>query len=406
MVASREDCLRCRSNNADPDRSITVKIRTVGAVLSLSAVCLAALAQPARGLPVLHPQVSPVHVSPAQVTTRLDIASLQRDLDGAVRAGVPGVVYLIRTGGSTTILTSGSADLASGRAMTAQDRARIGSITKTFVATLVLQLVGQRRLALDAPVAQWLPDLLPGGRTITVRQLLQHTSGLYDYTEDVDWNRFYQTEPLRRWTPEQLIHDFSLNHPQVFAPGAGWGYSNTGYLVLGLLVEKVTGQPLERLLAERLLRPLGLHDTYLPSRPAIRGRFAHGYTDTGTGQRDVSRIDPSYAWAAGAMVSTASDIATFYRALLAGRVLPKRLLDEMTRFQDLGDGFGYGLGLMQTTYPGCSVLRGHTGGGLGFATDAEQTLDGRRQVVVLVNTDTIPEAAYPWFQKMADLSYC
>lgn len=383
-----------------------MKIRRVGTTLCLTAICVAALAQTALGSPAPHLQVSPVQVSPVQATPRLDLAAMQRDLDGAVRAGIPGVVYLIRTGGITTILTSGSADLSSGRAMAAQDRARIASITKTFVATLVLELVAQRRVALDAPVARWLPDLLPGRRAITVRQLLQHTSGLYDYAEDEDWYRFYQNEPLRRWTPEQLIHDFSLNHPQLFAPGAGWGYSNTGYLVLGLLVEKVAGQPLERVLEQRLLRPLGLHDTYLPTQPAIRGRSAHGYTDTGTGQRDVSRIDPSYAWAAGAMVSTASDIATFYRALLAGRVLPTRLLHEMTTFQDLGDGFGYGLGLMQTVYPGCSVLRGHTGGGLGFATDAEQTRDGRRQVVVLANTDTIPEAAYPWFQKLAALSYC
>lgn len=143
----------------------------------------------------------------------------------------------------------------------------------------------------------------------------------------------------------------------------------------------------------------------MPTGPGIRGRHAHGYRDLGHGNIDVDRYDPSYAWAAGAVVSTVTDIATFYRRLLSGRILPPAQLAEMTRFRALGDGSGYGLGLQRQPFP-CRTVRGHTGGGLGFSTDAELSLDGRRQVVVFANTETIPTKAYQSLCRAAELAFC
>ncbi|MEU8613448.1 serine hydrolase domain-containing protein, partial [Actinoplanes sp. NPDC048791] len=332
----------------------------------------------------------------------VDLGAVQRALDQAVAAGVPGIVYLVRDGARSTVLTSGKADVSTGRPVTANDRFRIDSITKTYLATVVLQLQAEHRLNLDAPVGRWLPGLLPGGDRITARHLLGHTSGLFDYAEDPRFD--YRADPLRVWDPVDLVR-LGTSHPLLFTPGAGYTYSNTGYVVLGLLVERITGQKLERVLDRRILRPLDLRHTWFATGSAIRGRHAHGYTVDPTGLRDITRIDASHVWATGALIATPADVATFFRALLGGRVLPARQLAEMKQFRDSGDGYDYGLGLMKRQYA-CAIVLGHAGGGLGFSTDAVQTTDGTRQAVVFANTDTIPDAAYQWFQKAADLTFC
>jgi len=338
----------------------------------------------------------------AGVAGRVDLAAVQQALDQAVAAGVPGIAYLIRDGARTTVLTSGAANVSTHRPVTANDRFRIASIAKTYLATIVLQLESEHRLSLDTPVGRWLPALLPDGDKITARQLLGHTSGLFDYAEDPRFN--YLTDPLRVWKPVDLVR-LGTSHPLLFAPGTGFAYSNTGYIVLGLLVERITGQQLEQVFDRRILRPLSLRHTYFATGTAIRGRHAHGYTVDATGLRDITRIDASAVWAAGALIATVGDVATFFRALLGGRVLPAHQLAEMKQFRDLGDGSGYGLGLMRQQYP-CAVVLGHTGGGLGFSTDSAQTVDGARQAVVFVNTEAIPEAAYQWFQNAARLTFC
>jgi D-alanyl-D-alanine carboxypeptidase len=335
-------------------------------------------------------------------TGRVDLVAVQQALDQAVATGVPGITYLILDGARTTVLTSGEANVSTHRPVTANDRFRIASITKTFLATVVLQLEAEHRLNLDAPVGRRLPGLLPDGDRITTRQLLGHTSGLFDYAEDPRFN--YLTDPLRHWKPVELVR-LGTSHPLLFAPGTGFAYSNTGYIVLGLLVERITGQRLERVFDRRILRPLSLSDTYFATGPSIRGRHAHGYTSDGTGLRDITRTDASHVGAAGAMIATVADVATFFHALLHGRLLPARQLAEMKQFRDLGDGSGYGLGLMKQQYP-CAVVLGHTGGGLGFSSDSAQTVDGARQSVVLVNTEAIPDDAYQWFQKAAQLTFC
>jgi D-alanyl-D-alanine carboxypeptidase len=373
-----------------------MKLWRITASVASALVLTAALAPPA-GAGVLPgtPRGTPAAPGP-------DLGAVQRALDQAVAAGVPGITYLIRDGNRTTVLTSGKANVSTGRRMTADDRFRIASIAKTYLATVVLQLEAEHRLDLDAPVGRRLPGLLPDGDRITARHLLGHTSGLYDYAEDPRFD--YVADPLRRWDPVDLVR-LGTSHPLLFAPGTGFAYSNTGYIVLGLLVERITGQRLERVLERRILRPLAVRHTYFPTGPSIRGRHAHGYTVDATGLRDITRIDASQAWAAGALIATAGDVAIFFRALLGGRVLPARQLAEMKQFRDLGDGFGYGLGLMRQQYP-CAVVVGHTGGGLGYSTDSAQTLDGTRQAVVLANTEAIPDAAYQWFQRAAELTFC
>ncbi len=224
---------------------------------------------------------------------------LQRALDRVVAAGVPGAVLLVREGDRTIRLASGSENLKPRTPMRADDRFRVGSITKTFVATVVLQLVGERRLALEDTVERWLPGVVPNGKRITLHQLLNHTSGLFDYGGDRKFIAEAYRHPLKDWTPRQIVAVATAHKPR-FAPGMGWSYSDTNYYVLGLIVEAATKHSLARELRDRIFTPLRLRATSLPSAPAIAGRYAHGYFLRP--RQDVSVGSPSVFWAAGALV--------------------------------------------------------------------------------------------------------
>jgi D-alanyl-D-alanine carboxypeptidase len=311
-------------------------------------------------------------------------AELQRTLDRVVAAGVPGAVLLVRAGGRTTRLTAGYGALRPKRPMRAGDHFRVGSITKSFVATVVLQLVAERRLALEDPVARWLPGLVPGGERITVRQLLNHTSGLFAFAADRDFVSQASRDPLRVWAPREIVA-IATAHPPMFAPGSGWSYSDTNYFVLGLIVERATGRPLAAELERRILAPLRLRATSLPAGPDIAGPHAHGYFLRPL--QDVTVGSPSVQWAAGALVSDADDVARFFRALLGGRLVRRDLLALMqttVAAPQLGPGTGYGLGLLKVGEP-CGALWGHTGASPGYVADALNSRGGTRQVVVLAN---------------------
>ena len=175
-----------------------------------------------------------------------------------VRAGVPGVVVHVRRGRSTLELAAGRADLATARACGSGDRFKVGSITKTFVATAVLQLVGRGPAAAGRQVERWLPGLVPGGSRITVRELLAHTGGLFDYLDDPRPFAPYLAGDFGfRWTPRRLVR-IAVSHPPLFAPGAAFSYSNTGYLLLGLIAERAGGEPIAAQLHDRIIAPLGL----------------------------------------------------------------------------------------------------------------------------------------------------
>ena len=214
---------------------------------------------------------------------------LRAALDALVAAGVPGALVLVRDGDRTIRLAAGYGNLAERTPIRATDRFRIGSETKTFVATVVLQLVGERKLSLADTVEHWLPRLVPGGETITIRQLLSHTSGLFDYAEDKVFERQLDN-PMKVWTPRQLVA-IATAHAPLFTPGARWSYSNTDYILLGLIVAKATGNPLGRELRQRIFTPLRLRATSFDTKPRIAGVFGRRPTIP-TGAGPLSFIEP------------------------------------------------------------------------------------------------------------------
>jgi D-alanyl-D-alanine carboxypeptidase len=351
--------------------------------------------------------------APAASTT------LPSAMQALVAAGAPGVLVLARNGSHSLRLAAGVSDRAHHTPMRMGDRFRIGSVTKTFVATLVLQLVGEGKLTLDDSVEKWLPGVVPDGNAITVRQLLNHTSGLFDYLNDGDGTvvkPYLQGKLGYVWAPRALV-GVATKHPPHFPPAEGWSYSNTGYIVLGLIVEAATGDSLATELRRRVFAPLGLRNTSLDASPRIAGRHAHGYYRAGRGPlQDVTALSPSIAWAAGGIVSTVGDLAQFYRSLLGGRVLRPDLLQAMETTTPMGPaGEDYGLGLWETRSlgfePGFSLpcadrVWGHDGDFPGYLTYAFNSMDGRRQAIVAINDDALPKRAHPAVSRVVGRAFC
>jgi len=313
---------------------------------------------------------------------------LQELVDQIVARGAPGATLLVRDGESTETFTSGVADRKTERPLGDKDLYRVGSVTKTLISTLALQLVEQGKLDLDATVADYLAQLLPTGDEITIRQLLNHTSGLFSFNYDRKFVRqLLQGDSFR---PRELIA-YSTRHDVLFPPGTDWSYSNTNYIVVGLLVRTVGGEKVKSQLADRILRPLGLTATTLPMRDTgFDARHAHGYVGRrGGGLWDVTlEFSPTWIWAAGAVISNTSDLATFYRGLLAGDLLEPESLDEMKTTVSAGPGVGYGLGILSLNLP-CGTAWGHDGIFIGYYTVALSTEDGARQAAVMMNVDPV-----------------
>jgi D-alanyl-D-alanine carboxypeptidase len=328
--------------------------------------------------------------------------------DAVVEAGSPGALVLVDDGSSRREETSGLAVLEGRVPLGAHDRFRIGSITKTFVAVVVLQLIDEHRLGLKDTVERWLPGLVPSGRRITVRQLLAHTSGLADYADDPDFVRRTVAQPRRQWTPRELV-GLALARGPVARPGERFAYASTNYVLLGMMVERATGTSLERQLRGRIFVPLELEDTSFEP-DAWEGRhYAHGYApsehDGIVGSlataRDRSTVGASWAWAAGAIVSTASDLSLFLGAVLQGRLLPPRLLELMRPVR----GSRYGLGLAAFHTP-CGTAIGHTGAVLGTVSAAWSNGDGRRRVVAMSNSLPLSPSAGAALKRLLDASFC
>jgi D-alanyl-D-alanine carboxypeptidase len=328
--------------------------------------------------------------------------------DAVVAAGSPGALVLVDDGSSRREEASGLAVLQGRVPLHSRDRFRVGSITKTFVAVVVLQLVDEHRLGLDDTVERWLPGLVPGGGRITVRELLGHRSGLADYASDAAFVRRTVAQPRRRWTPREVLH-VALAEGPVARPGERFAYASTNYVLLGLVFEHATGTSLERQLRRRIFAPLGLQDTSFAPAPLIRGRYVHGYApsehDGIVGSiataRDRSTVGTSWAWAAGSIVSTAPDLSRFFGAVLQGRLLPPRLLELMRPAR----GARYGLGLAAFRTP-CGAAIGHTGALLGTVTAAWSSPDGRRRVVAMSNSFPLTPAAEAAFRRLLDESFC
>jgi D-alanyl-D-alanine carboxypeptidase len=319
-----------------------------------------------------------------------------------VAAGMPGAVVYVRDRTGVRAAAAGRADLRKKTPLSPAMSFRVGSITKSFVATVVLQLIGEGKLSLADTLDHWLPGVVPAGPQITVRELLNHTSGIANYTSEVTFAAALVAMPLRVWTPLELV-SFVDGRPPLFAPGTVWYYSNTNFILLGLIVERITGRPLGDELRDRIFQPLGLAHTALPTAAAsMPNPFAHGYLLPNNGlipvrtYRDVTAWNPSWAWAAGAVVSTADDLARFYGALLSGDLLKPELLaameDTVPMTTDPG-GPGYGLGLIHDAdVTACSDTWGHDGAVPGYTSFVSGRRDGSRVAVVLVNSSVTRRA--------------
>ncbi|KQV05724.1 hypothetical protein ASE03_08120 [Kitasatospora sp. Root187] len=320
-----------------------------------------------------------------------DRVALDRALHDVVEAGGASAVLgrVVQDGRTVWQGAAGQSDLDTGAPVRADGRFRIGSTTKTFVSTVVLQLVAEQKVKLDDPIERHLPGTVPNGANITVRQILNHTSGLYSFTSDPELG-LSSPEALRAWAesdrattyrPQDLLA-MAFRHEPLFAPGTDWSYSNTNYIVAGQLVEKVTGRSWAKEVERRIIQPLGLHNTSMPSTSmAIPGPHAKGYLKFGDTRIDVTRLNPSMAGSAGAGISTTADLTRFNAALLGGRLLRPAELAEMKTPspQALAHGVGYGLGLWRTVLP-CGEFWGHDGAIPGYATMLMGDVTGRRQI--------------------------
>jgi len=314
---------------------------------------------------------------------------LQQLLDADRLSGVPGPFAQVRDGGHVWRGASGVADVVTRRPVHPWFQHRVGNVAKTVVAATVLQLVGERKVALDAPIGRYLPDVVPGplGQQVTVRMLLGETSGIGNYSDGF----FRVPDDLeamrnRHFTPRELVA-LGLAKRPTNAPGAAWAYSNTNYVIAGMLIEKITGRRYGAEVERRIVRPLGLLGTYFPgAERGIRGPHANAYAPwPGDTLRDFTDYDMSWAWAAGEMISTPQDLNRFYQALLTGRVLRSDLLAEMlTTAPPASEVEGHGLGIYWVR-TACGRMWGQDGSVVGHRALTLHSPDAKRQVTLAEN---------------------
>ncbi|MEU8708207.1 serine hydrolase domain-containing protein [Streptomyces sp. NPDC048565] len=338
--------------------------------------------------------------------------------------GFPGALAAVEDSrGRVRDYTAGTGDLETGAAVPVNGQVRAGSNTKSFTSAVVLQLVGEGKVDLDEPIETYLPGLVHGdgidGARITVRNLLQHTSGLPDYVQSLPPNPFEIRDTY--YNPREML-DLALSEKALFEPGTKWQYSNTNYILAGLLVEKVTGRPFGEEITNRIIRPLGLKDTYWPNagERGIRGAHPKGYASTTPGGplEDITRLDPSQASSAGQLVTTPRDLNRFFSALLGGEVLDAAELKQMKTTVPAAEGSTtpnteYGLGLFRTPLTCGAELWGHGGSIHGYETFSGVTDDGRAATVavtalssaVAADTEGILDA-HQHVQDLVDTAIC
>ncbi|MFE4355357.1 serine hydrolase domain-containing protein [Kitasatospora sp. NPDC056800] len=336
--------------------------------------------------------------------------TVQQGLDALVRDdGIVGTLANVEKGNSRARdYTAGVGDLATKAKVPVDGQVRAGSNTKAFTAVVVLQLVAEGKIALDAPVETYLPGLVRGdgidGRNITVRQILQHTSGLPEYLRGDATFHYYE--------PRDLL-DNALRFKADFAPGTGFNYSNTNYLVAGLIVQRVTGHAIAAEIDNRVVKRVGLRHTYFPAPGDTTIREPHPkgyYRDTPDAPlRDVTETDPSFGWAAGQLVSTNSDLNRFFSALLRGELLPPAQLAEMKKTvpaESVGPGAAYGLGLVSRPLPCGGRYWGHGGSFPGYETRGGVTEDGRTAANIAVTSRPADKAALRHVEVVAETALC
>ena len=359
---------------------------------------------------------SPSPTSPSTASAALqpfDAGTLRADFERTAKEVlVPGAMMLLVTPEGTLTTAYGTGVRDAQHAISAEDHIRVGSVTKTWTTTVILQLVQEGKLSLDDPVSKHYADV-PNGDAITVEQMLTMRSGLFNYTETLELNSAMDTDPQRAWKPEELVA-LAFAHPPYFAPGQGFHYSNTNTVLLGLIAEKVDGKPLGQLFKERIFEPLGLKGTVFPDissnsvpEPHPQGYFFGDNVLTMTNPalpedmqkeaaagtlapNDVTNVNPSWAWAAGSGISTAADLKTLGEGLVNGKLLKpelqqRRLESVLPTNPDKPDGALYGLGIAKF-----GNLYGHTGELPGFNTFMGS--DPVNSVTLVVWTNLAPAA--------------
>ena len=318
--------------------------------------------------------------------------SLKSRAQGLVGAGYPAALAAVTDSkGESAGVAVGKGSLEAGQAPPLDGEVRIGSNTKTFVAVVVMQMVQEGKVGLDEPIETYLPGLIKGegidASRITVRQLLQHTSGLPEHTDYYFSSNAAALENIQHYIPARDLLDVALSKPAAFEPGTQWSYSNTNYIVLGMLIERVSQRPVGEQIDQRIIKRLGLSHTYLPGNgeKKIRGSHPQGYHINGEGKlEDVTEMDASLPWAAGAMVSTPSELNTFFQAVFDGRLLTQASIDEMKKGVDTGSGgMVYGLGLFGTPLSCGGTSWGHGGGIFGYETHNAVGPDGTAVTVAV-----------------------
>ncbi|MEU4409083.1 serine hydrolase domain-containing protein [Streptosporangium sp. NPDC023963] len=339
-----------------------------------------------------------------QAAAGQDRPELQKAIEEIVDSGFVGVSLRVHDERGEWAGSAGAAELGGTAKPPVDGYIRIGSATKTFTATLVLQLVAEGKIGLDVPAAGYLPELGLDGR-ITVRMLLQHTSGLFNFTGEVHddgtvargipipygtTGEEWMDNRLKTYRPQELVEQ-ALSKPARFEPGTGWSYSNTNYVLARLLIEKVTGRSLAEEMRRLILGPLGLSGTVVPdASPEIPAPHAHAYyryEDAGEQRTiDITRQNPSWISTGGDMISTTQDLHTFVSALLGGKVLPAPLLAEMCTPRPTGiPGMDYGLGVFVLTTDGGGTVISHNGAAVGHAALMYGTPGGGKTLTAALN---------------------
>ena len=345
-----------------------------------------------------------------------DGAAIDDAVEGALEeTTTPGAVVLLRQGDTEYLAAYGTREYGGGDAVTVDDHFRIGSNTKTMTGTVILQLVDEGKLALDDPVSDYVPEV-PNGENITITQLLNMRSGLHNYSELISFNRILDEDPQKVWQPEELVA-MGLAEEPYFPPGDGYHYSNTNTVLLGMIIEEVTGNSADDEFRSRIFEPLGLDETLLPALddPSIPDPHPRGYlwgTNESTAvdpalpvdeqeaalagdiqPNDVTEDSPSWGWTAGAAISTAGDLATYVEALIGGGLLSTELqavrLDSLQPVDaDDPQSAQYGLALAQL-----GPLLGHDGSLPGFQSVMGHDPATGLTMIVFTNLQAAPDGA-------------
>ena len=333
------------------------------------------------------------------VSTAALPAALVKRLDEAAKvsfkqAAAPGAIVGVRTPKGTWTKAYGVANPATGARMVVGMHTRIGSVTKTFTGTVILQLAQQGKLSLDDPIATYVPGV-PNGQQVTLRLLANMTSGVASYTRSKDFTDVYFTKPQTIFTPDRLLA-VGISESPLFEPGAKFDYSNTNTVLLGKVIEKVTNRPVGAVLKAMVMDPLKMRDTVWPGtstalpKPYPQGFTLQGDAATPAHPSNATHWNPAWGWTAGEIISNLPDLLTYARALGSGQGLlePATQVERLTSFP--GEA-GYGIGLACT-----NGWVGHTGELPGYNTSLFYDTTTDTTLVVQTNSDiasgTCPES--------------